>query len=492
MANKAKEFNPHRENAAIPPTILTIFGATGDLSADYLLPALLLLDQQRLLPASFRLICVGRRDFGTREFFEFILDKSKVLRRRFSKKAREHFFWHVAYYRADFGDPASFRGLEKLMRDQEAPKHKCYNRLYYFATSPQYFSAIAKILKTAGLLRSCKDHQRQTRVLVEKPFGFNYRSARALNGLLLKYFTEDQIYRIDHYQGKETVQNLMVVRFANTLFEPLWNKDFIDHVEISVFEEDRAGSRAAYYDQTGALKDMVQNHMLQLLSLIAMDEPKELTAEYIRSEKEKVLKALRPITPSKLGSQVLRGQYQDYAKEVGKESGTETYAIVKAFVGLPRWQNVPFYLRTGKATHKKLAEISVHYKELPRCLFKNCASNILTFRIQPDESVSLRVNNKVPGFGVALHQGLLDFSYQRAFKGALPPAYERLLLDFLQGDQRLFIRSDEIEAAWKFIDSISENWDAAGLPLYRYKPGSVGPKEAEDFMAKDLKEWWTK
>ena len=235
---------------------------------------------------------------------------------------------------------------------------------------------------------------------------------------------------------------------------------------------------------------MLQNHILQILALIAMDEPKELTADYIRNEKQKILKALKPVKKNEIKKQVIRAQYESYVKEISKKSRTETYVAMKAFVSTSRWEGVPFYLRAGKALGKKITEVSIHFKELPRCLFKNCAANVLTFRIQPDESVRLLINNKIPGFGITLHQADLDFSYGRVFKGEIPPAYERLLLDFMEGDQRLFIRSDEIESAWKFVDSITDNWK--NLPLYKYKVGSLGPKEAEEFMQKDLKEWWTR
>jgi glucose-6-phosphate 1-dehydrogenase len=330
------------------------------------------------------------------------------------------------------------------------------------------------------------------RVLVEKPFGFNLNSAQALNHLLLKYFSEDQIYRIDHYLGKETVQNLMVVRFANFLFEPMWNSLNIDHVEISVLEDDTAAARIKYYDQNGALKDMVQNHMLQMLALVAMEEPKNLTAEFIRDEKVKVLQSLVTFGGPNLKNDVLLGQYIGYWKDEGEESRTETFVTLKAYVHNQRWLNVPFYLKTGKALNKKLTEISIHYKEPVRCLFRGCAANVLTFRIQPDESVHLRLNNKIPGFGIELTQGDYEFGYEKTFMSEIPSAYERLLLDFIEGDQRLFIRSDEIEAAWAFVDSITENPEFKKLKIFPYKKGSGGPEEAEEWIKKDLKEWHTK
>lgn len=492
-----KKHDIHRlrgQNQELPPTILTIFGATGDLSADYLIPALLHMYGHKLLPKAFKLVCVGRRPLTAKTYLDFILKKSSVLK-KLSPAKKSAFLKLLVYYRGDFENPENFKGLAGVLSDSEKPTHLCYNRLFYFAASPGQFTAITGILKSSGLLTSCSAHGRHSRVLVEKPFGSDLQSAKSLNQTLLKYFNEDQIYRIDHYAGKETVQNLMVVRFANYIFEPLWNNKFIDHVEISVLEKDSAKERLGFYDATGAIKDFLQNHMLQMLALIAMEEPVNLTAEFIRNEKLKVLQALEPLTPKNLSENFVRGQYQGYGKEVagqakqGSPSTTETYFALKAFVNLPRWQGVPFYLRTGKRLSKKLTQISIHFKESARCLFEGCGANILTFQIQPDESVALRINNKIPGFGIKLHRADLDFNYKMTFKGELPGAYERLLLDFLEGDQRLFIRSDEIEAAWKFVDSITKNPEFKNLPLNIYKPGGNGPKQAAALMEKDGREW---
>jgi glucose-6-phosphate 1-dehydrogenase len=271
-------------------------------------------------------------------------------------------------------------------------------------------------------------------------------------------------------------------------------------VEISVFEKEGAGGRINFYDRTGAIKDFLQNHILQMLALIAMDEPYNLTAEFIRNEKMKVLQSLEQLTKEKLPLRVLKGQYKGYANEVVDkktketvgDSNTETYFALKTYVNLPRWTGVPFYLRTGKKLSKKLTQISIHFRPPNRALFKDAAPNVLTFQIQPNEAVHMLINNKIPGFGINLHAGDLEFGYKQAFKGEIPGAYERLLLDFMEGDQRLFIRSDEIEAAWKFVDSITEKSEFNKLPLYSYKPGSDGPKEANDWIEKDAKEWWTK
>ena len=476
----------------LPPTILTIFGATGDLSADYLLPALLHMSDHNLLPKNFKLVCVARSEFNAKTYLDFIIKKSSVVK-KISAQKKAKFLKHLIYYRGDFGKAEEFTGLAKILADHDqGTKHSCYNRLFYFATSPQQFASITKLLKSAGLLMACAAHERKARILVEKPFGFNLKSAQSLNQLLLKYFTEDQIYRIDHYVGKETVQNLMVVRFANSLFEPLWNNRFIDHVEISVLEKDSASGRIGYYDQTGAIKDFLQNHILQMLALIAMEEPYNLTAEFIRNEKLKVLQAVELFTPDKLKSRLIKGQYEGYKTQAGSDSRTETFFALKTYLNLPRWSGVPFYLKTGKRLSKKLTQISIHFREPVRCLFEGCAANVLTFQIQPNESVHLLINSKIPGFGIKLHQGDFEFGYGRAFKGEIPGAYERLLLDFIEGDQRLFIRSDEIEASWKFVDSITEAPEFKTLPIYSYKKGSNGPKQAEDWIKRDMKEWWTR
>jgi len=481
----------HQIHRVLPPTILTIFGATGDLSANYLLPALYHMHTHGLLPEDFRLVCVGRRDLTSEEYLNFIVKKSKRLEELGKPENKKSFLKHLIYFKGDFDHPESFKPLAEILADKDVnSQHACYNRLYYFATSPELFVTIAQILKSANLLVSCTGHDRKIRVLVEKPFGSNLASARELNNLLLKFFSEDQIYRIDHYQGKETVQNLIVTRFANSLFEPLWNKENIDHVEISVLYDDTVGHRAEFYDRVGALRDIVQNHALMMLSLIAMNEPKELTTGDIRQEKFNVLKALRPYNKTSVQSHVVKAQYGGYEHELGGQSNTETYVALKAFVDSERWQGVPFYIRTGKALKSKITEISVHFKELPRCLFRGCAANVLTFRIQPDESVALQINNKIPGFGIELHQSKLDFSFNKAFKGEIPSAYERLLLDFIEGDQRLFMRSDEIEASWKFVDSIIDNW--GDLPMFEYEKKTSGPPQAEEFITKDLKDWWTK
>lgn len=476
---------------SLPATVLTIFGATGDLSLTHLLPTLIHMEEHNLLPKTFKLVCVGRRDLNTQTFFKFFTEKTAT---KFPPELIKKFASRVIYFQADLDQPESFSKLPQVLADKQISKqkHECYNRLYYFATAPNYFAPIAKILKTQGLLIGCTSHERTIRILVEKPFGNNLSSAKNLNKELLKFFREKQIYRIDHYLGKETVQNLLVMRFANDLFEPIWNSKFIDHIEISVLESLGVGNRINFYNQTGALKDSMQNHVLQMLALIAMEEPKNLDPESIRDQKLKILKALTPFNSKNIRGSVVRGQYAEYKQEAGQVTNTETYVAIKTQIKTPRWKGVPIYLRSGKRLGKKVTEISVHFKK--QCVLFGSVrkNNVLTFRIQPDESVQLQINNKIPGFGIDLHSGTLDFGYKTAFLTEIPGAYERLLLDFIQGDQRLFIRSDEIEAAWKFVDSITKNWNSKNAPLQKYSSGSLGPKVSDQMLLKDNRFWQAK
>ncbi len=490
----------HELVKSLPPTILTIFGATGDLSTRYLLPTLVHMDVAGLLPQTFRLVCVGRRDFTVEKYLKYFLDRTPEadsLRRPI-----KHFSRHVEYFRGDFEDAKSFYALNRTLADRQQGrgKHLCYNRLYYFATPPSYFSQITKLLKQENLLVGCSDHKRTIRVMIEKPFGHDLKSAHALNKLLLKFFSEDQIYRIDHYLGKETVQNMIVMRFANDFLEPIWNARYIDHVEISVLESVGIENRATYFDQAGAARDVVQNHILQMLALIAMDAPKDLSAESIRNAKVKVLRSLKRFSAHTIGQNLVRAQYKagedmpGYTEEIGHASNTETFIVFKTFLQLAHWRGVPFYVRTGKRLPRKVTEVSVHFKQQRHNLFKDQRRypNVLTFRIQPDERVRLQMNNKVPGFGIDLHDGNMEFGYAAAFQGEIPGAYERLLLDFMEGDQRLFIRSDEIEAAWRFVDSITKNWRDKNAPLVYYPAGSTGPKAAQDLIKRDGRRWWTR
>lgn len=493
----------HTLSEVIPPTILTIFGATGDLATLKLIPTLVHMDSEGLLPDTFRLVCVGRRPFTVTALLELVVKHAED-REHVKPAAIKKFARLVEYYQGDFSDPKSFEALTKVLEDRmvarkqgQAQDHICYNRLYYFATAPEHFAPIAEILKRQGLLVGCSEHGRTIRVLVEKPFGTDLTSAKILNKRLLKFFTEKQIYRIDHYLGKETVQNILIVRFANDFMEPVWRREYIDHIEISVLES--LGGARGFYDKTGALRDFVQNHILQMLALVCMDRPNTLNAEDVRDAKLAILKSLKPLTRASVATHVVRAQYgpgrgsKGYTSELGSASRTETFVALQVELLHPRWRGVPIYLKTGKQLGKKLTEISVHFKKQNTVLFPPAtrAGNVVVFRIQPDERVSIQVNNKIPGFGITLHTGTLDFGYKMNFKSEIPVAYERLLLDFIQGDQRLFIRSDEIEASWKFVDSITKNWTLRNVPLNSYIAGSTGPDAADRLIADHNRAWWT-
>ncbi len=489
MANKLTLQRVSQE-LNLPPTVLTIFGSTGDLSLNHLLPTLVHMDTEGLLPKNFRLVAVGRRDFDTKAFVEFFVQNSRA---KLDSSSVASFAKRLIYFKGDIDQPESFSELQHVIADHKiGSKHDCFSRLYYFATAPEHFGPVARILKNQGLLIGCGEHERTIRILVEKPFGSDLKSAQSLNKELLKFFTEKQIYRIDHYLGKETVQNLLVTRFANDFLEPVWNRDYIDHIELSVLEEVGTANRVASFDQTGTLKDVVQNHIVQMLALIAMEEPKDLTPESIRGQKLAVLNALKKFTVKTISGNVVRGQYKEYKGEVGKRTSTETFVALKTFVQNKRWNGVPFYIKTGKRLGQKVTKISIHFKKQCNLFGIDRTANVITFRIQPDESVQLQINNKVPGFGIRLHAGSLDFGYKTAFLTEIPSAYERLFLDFMQGDQRLFMSKEEIEAAWKFTDSIVNNWNSINAPVQTYASGSNGPKAAEAMMQRDGRTWRTK
>lgn len=480
----------------IAPSVLTIFGSTGDLSMRYLLPALLHMVEEGIFPEHFKVICVGRRPLNTTSFFQLFLDSRKETL-NISSASKQKFLKHIEYFQGDFTEPESFRRLaDRLSFVDTARSHNCFNRLYYFATPPEHFEPIAKLLKQQGLLIGCATHERTIRVLFEKPFGQDLSSAKKLNALLRGFFKETQIYRIDHYLGKETVQNLFTLRFANSFLEPIWNKDHIDHIEISGLETLGVGHRAKFYDNVGALRDLVQNHLLQILALMTMDKPKQLSSTAIQKQKVAILKNLKPFTKTTLKTDLVRAQYRafenetGYIQEIGHTSNTETFVALKIAIKSKRWVGVPMFIRTGKKLSRKITQITVHFKPEKNSLFSDNKSNVLSITIQPDESISMRVNTKEPGFGIDLRQQFLLFDFKENVKGVIPPAYERLLLDFIQGDQRLFIGNQEIEAAWKFIDSITKNWDKT--PVESYPASSEGPKGAEDLAKRNGIEWWTK
>ena len=493
-----------------PPCVLVIFGATGDLTHRKLVPALYNLAHGGQLPASFAIVGFARRP-KTNEEFRAELEQGVKEFSRFSQinpavwKAMAQ---GIYYHRSEFGDDNGYDSLGKLLEKIDPNHGTAGNRLFYLAAAPTDFTQIIKQLGARGLVHRGRNHQVSQRIVVEKPFGRSLDTARELNHVLAGVFDERQIFRIDHYLGKETVQNILAMRFANEIFEPLWNQKYIDHVQITVAESIGVETRGGYYDHSGALRDMVQNHLMQLLSLVAMEPPASLEAEDIRDEKAKVLRSIRPIAPAEARQFTVRGQYGRgsiagkpvvaYREEpqVAPDSHTETFVALKLFLDNWRWAGVPFYLRHGKRLPRQVAEIAIQFKALPAVLFAADQAapvqpNVLVLRIQPDEGVAIRMNAKVPGTTLNIQPVKMDFRYGGSFGAQSPDAYERLLHDVIVGDATLFTRSDEVECSWSLMDAILEGWsrDGGTPPPVTYESGTWGPAEADEFIAKDGRQW---
>ncbi|MCL6563641.1 MAG: glucose-6-phosphate dehydrogenase [Firmicutes bacterium] len=484
------------------PFALVIFGATGDLCRRKLLPALYNLAVDRWLPEPYAVVGVGRspmNDTAFRETAQRAIDQHS--RRPRQAPVWEQFASHLYYLQGEIHDPTTYRKLAETLQGLAAAMP---GRLYYLATPPTLYPEVARQLGTAGLGQPRGSGW--TRIIVEKPFGHDLESARQLNLALHQVFAEEQLYRIDHYLGKETVQNLLVFRFANGIFEPIWNQQYIDHVQITVAESIGIEGRANYYESAGALRDMVQNHMFQLLSLLAMEPPVTLEADAIRDEKVKVLKAVRPLAGHAVNEETVRGQYQagvvdgqpvpGYREETGVNpaSDTETYVAMRLFIDNWRWAGVPFYLRTGKRMSKRATEIAIQFKRPPHRLFSAPSAaeldpNLLAIKIQPDEGIILRFGAKEPGARIRVRTVNMEFLYDTSFADPAPEAYERLLLDAMLGDSTLFTRHDEVEQAWAIITAILEGWKRHRTPLHGYEAGSWGPSAADDLIARDLARW---
>ncbi len=477
------------------PTSIVIFGASGDLTQRKLVPSLFNLFRKGRLPKQFRIIGYGGTAFSDEQFRAHLEEGMKQFA-PFEFKAEEWgaFIPNLVYQQGRYTDLADFKKLGSLMKSWEINSG---NRIYYMATPPGVFPNIIDLL---GLTDQLTEYNGWRRVVIEKPFGTDSESARSLNEQIHKTLSEKQIYRIDHYLGKETVQNILVTRFANTIFEPLWNRNYINHVEITVAEQVGVEHRARFYDSVGVLRDMFQNHLLQLLSLVAMEPPASFDATALRNEKVKVLTSIRPMKEADVIQNTVRAQYNGYRTEEGvnPESMTPTYAAVKLQVDNWRWQGVPFYLRSGKKLEQKLSQITIEFKEPPHLLFPNAKEgitpNMLVLYLQPDEGVHWRFEAKVPDTISQLRSVDMEFHYEDSFgKSAIPESYERLLLDTLTGDASLFTRADEVETAWGLIDPITEAWDASrnNQPLAFYEPGSWGPVEADELLSHDDRKWST-
>ncbi len=503
--------NPLREGLRLErvpdPAVVVLFGATGDLAHRKVVPALYQLWRTNLLPHEFVLLGVARRPYddetfrselrGAAEKYSRVLPIDEAAWRTFSER--------ISYQQLDFEDPGGFDALAHRVDDLDKERGTRGNRIYYLATHPSAFSVIVAQLGRVGL-----DHEVQgggwRRVVIEKPFGHDLESAHRLNKEVARVFRESQVYRIDHYLGKETVRNLLVFRFANGIFEPIWNRRHIDHVQITVAETIGVENRGAFYVETGASRDVLQNHLLQLMSLVAMEPPATFEADPLRDEKVKVLRAIAEKSREEIETEVVRGQYspgwvaaqqvpgyRDEA-EVDPNSETETYVAARLFVDDWRWSGVPFYLRTGKRLPKRATEIAIQFKEVPHRLFRDTGTdpepNLLAMRIQPDEGIMLRFGAKIPGLGIDVRSVTMDFAYGAAFAVDSPDAYETLILDALLGDASLFTRADEVEEAWGIVDPLIDAWADGPPPEFpNYEAGTWGPLEADELLARDGRRW---
>jgi len=502
------DFNPlrlpsdRRLNRIAGPSGLVIFGVTGDLSRKKLMPAVYDLANRGLLPPGFALVGFARREWKDQDFEKVVHDAvQQYARTPFDEEVWAQLAQGVRFVSGDFDDDAAFLRLKEVIDELDRDRGTMGNHAFYLSIPPKSFPLVTEQLRRSGLAEQ-KDGQWR-RVVIEKPFGSDLTTARQLNDVVESVFPPDSVFRIDHYLGKETVQNILALRFANQLYEPIWNANYVEHIQITMAEDIGVGGRAGYYDGIGAARDVIQNHLLQLLALTAMEEPVSFDAADLRAEKEKVLSAVR--IPKDLATGTARGQYAGgwqggervigFLEEEGMnpESLTETYAAIRLDIGTRRWAGVPFYLRAGKRLGRRVTEIAVVFKRAPQYLFaesqtSDLGSNALVIRVQPDEGVTIRFGSKVPGAGMQVRDVTMDFGYGHAFTEASPEAYERLILDVLLGDPPLFPRHEEVELSWKILDPIEEFWAKQGQPE-QYRPGTWGPSSADALMARDGRTW---
>jgi glucose-6-phosphate 1-dehydrogenase len=482
-----------------------LFGVTGDLTHRLVIPALYNLAAGNLLPENFCLVGVARKGMSSAQLAESLMEGlQKHATRKIDDAVSKHLFSCVTCIEADNKDPASFDAMRGQLEKIEAERKTGGNRLFYLATPPSAFLPVAQQLGRTGML---KEDRSWRRLVVEKPFGTDLESAKHLNAELLKLMDEHQIYRIDHYLGKETVQNILVLRFANGMFEPIWNRNHIDHIQITVDEKLGVGHRGSFYDQTGALRDMVPNHLFQLLSLVTMEPPSRFDAQAVRSEKAEVLSSIQQQTPEEAARNSVRGQYrggkigdteiEDYRKteDVKPGSTTETYAALKLTIDNWRWAGVPFYLRTGKALGVKRTEIAIKFKQAPFAMFRDTpveklSQNYLVISTEPVEGIELQFNTKVPGPAIDIDGVEMKFRYKDYFKAEPSTGYETLIYDCMIGDNILFQRADSVEAGWRAVQPFLDAWHKSGARgLKIYDAGSEGPEEADDLLARDGRSW---
>lgn len=499
---------PSRSNRTVDPCIIVIFGATGDLTGRKLSPALYNLGREGMLPPHFAAVGFARREKTHEEFRNEIKEDVNAYSR---VKPIEETFWNhfqnqIFYHRSEFDSDAGYQALDAFLKELDGKFGTRGNRIFYLSVQPKFFPIIIEKLKKNGLIYDSKDPDRWSRVIIEKPFGHDSDSAKQLQHEIAQHLDESQTYRIDHYLGKETVQNLLVFRFANSIFESLWNYKHIDHIQITVAEDIGIGTRGHFYEEEGLLRDILQNHMMQLLSLVAMEPPVSLSATAIRDEKVKVLQSVRSLTPHDFEHTVIRGQYgagyingkeeigYRQEKDVNPYSGVETFVALRLFVDNWRWAGVPFYLRGGKRLPKRGTEIVIVFKDAPGVLFqqegKKHDRNVLVIRIQPDEGIALKINCKVPGPSSPIQPVKMDFRYGSYFGQSPPEAYERLIWDCIVGDSTLFARADEVEQSWNIFTPLLQYWATHSPEDFpNYEAGTWGPNQADQMMKEDGRAW---
>ena len=502
FANPLRDPDDRRLGQIAGPSGLVIFGVTGDLSRKKLMPAVYDLANRGLLPPGFALVGFARREWKDQDFLEVVRESvTKYARTPFREDVWRQLAEGIRFVEGDFDDDAAFDRLCETIAELDRVRGTMGNHAFYLSIPPRSFPLVTEQLRRSGLAMP-KDNEWR-RVVIEKPFGSDLVTARELNAVVESVFPADSVFRIDHYLGKETVQNILALRFANMFYEPIWNSNYVDHVQITMAEDIGVGGRAGYYDGIGAARDVIQNHLLQLLALTAMEEPVSFDAVDLRAEKEKVLSAIK--LPADLSTGTARGQYAGgwqggvhvpgFLEEDGMNpsSVTETFAAMRLDIDTRRWSGVPFYLRAGKRLGRRVTEIAVVFKRAPQYLFEqsqvsSLSENALVIRVQPDEGVTMKFGSKVPGAGMQVRDVTMDFGYGHAFTEESPEAYERLILDVLLGDPPLFPRHEEVELSWKALDPIEEFWAAKGSPE-QYAPGSWGPESAHEMMRRDGREW---